>query len=555
MAKQLLIIALFLLVALANLCSAFVLRPSALSVVGTAKKGQYLWKAQRAIPLTPTIGAVRVSLSKDDCDDRKGECKYGIVFTTNGGETFQLDDSPAAANFCGLGGTKFVAEDESYATVTCPDTLGAASSDNGSLSYSTKVFTFTAGGNKVEITNGKEPLIIGQPNISDIPAATSVYFGDTIATFEGAASKGVYGRNVELTLNNGTAIHAFYKAVNNTQNWEFTSLIPFPMGTESALHVTGATKVMVIAGDSNNFTQAVSVFLGSRWEKIEPVTYSSPLSTYSSTLGTTIYGGLRGRPGLVGMAAGRKRGSEKLMDFAKLHNKVATRMTTEGTNSVPIGNFSDAFINATEFNCVAGGSVSDDDGCASSSYTAILPMGNGSTVFAIYDKLTNGYNPASGAEGEQTLYAMSMELNETKEQKEVDDKLKEEKEAESKRKAAEERRKQAQRDAEERERQKRREKNRADKAKKKRFAKMDKAAVAEAKKYFEMDNDIIIVRNVDLDLIEQERDTFFDAFKAGAAEAEVEEEEPKEEVPAAATSSNTEGEKEAEDSSEKQKTD
>lgn len=546
MAKPLVLIALLLIASLAAcVAHAFVLRPTSVSVIGSAKKGQYLWKPQRAISLSPTIGATRVSLSKDDCDDRAGECQYAIVFTTDSGNTFHIDERAEVSDFCGLGGVKLADEAKKSVSLTCVTSKlveKAPTDDKHALAYATKVFTFVEGSDKVEVTEGNAPAVFNAPTAGELAVtaedtafATRIYMGDTIATFDGPTSKGIIGRNAEVTLANGTAIHAFYKSADSGASHEFVSYLPFPMGVESALHVTGATKVMVIAGESGNFKQAVSVFLGSRWEKIENVTYASPLSTFSSELGTTIYGGLRGRPGLVGMAAGRKRGTEKLVDFAALHNRATSRMINgeavdengalvvpEGTDvhstffkNTPVGNFSSDFLNATEFDCSAGGSIEDVNGCATSSYTSILSFGNGSTIFAIYDKLNNGYNPSSGALGEQTLYAMKMFLNETKEMREAEEKAKEEERAEEKRKAAEEKRKQAQREAEQREREKKRKKLRADKKKKRDFRKMDKENIEREKAFLAAhagEEDIAIIRDVQNDFIEQERDTFFDAF-------------------------------------------
>lgn len=548
MAKPLVLIALLLLAAC--VAQAFVLRPTSVSVIGSAKKGQYLWKPQRAFSLSPAIGATRVSLSKDDCNDRAGECRYAIVYTTDSGATFHVDERSEVNDFCGLGGVKVVNEEKKTASLTCVTSrlVESAEKDKHALAYATKVFTFTQGSDKVEVTEGATAAVFNAPTTGELAVtsddaafATSLYMGDTIATFDGPTSKGIIARNVEVTLANGTAIHGFYKSSDSGATYEFVSHLPFPMGVESALHVTGATKVMVIAGESGNFKQAVSVFLGSRWEKIENVTYASPLSTFSSELGTTVYGGLRGRPGLVGMAAGRKRGTEKLVDFAALHNRATTRMingdavdetgalvVAEGTDvystyfkNTPVGNFSSDFLNTTEFECAEGSpSSSDANGCATSSYASILPFGNGSTIFAIYDKLTNGYNPSSGALGEQTLFAMKLFLNETKEMREAEEKIKEEERAEEKRKAAEEKRKQAQREAEQREREKKRKKVRADKKKKRDFRKMDKENIVREKEFLAShadEEDIVIIRDVKNDFVEQERDTFFDAFGPDAA--------------------------------------
>ena len=617
MAKPIFLIALLFFSSLATyatiIAHAFVLKPSSVAVIGTAKKGQYLWKAQRSVSLSQTMGAVRLSLSKDDCSDRKAECRYAVAFTTDSGETFTIDDRPEVSDFCGAGGVKTVAEDKQSVSLTCvtakvdekaaADAAAAAASSSDAdaavptfIAYATKVFTFTAGSNAITVADGASSVVFKGPSPADFApptysdptpeetaaaeaaakvTATSLFMGDTIAAFDGPTSKGVLARNAEVTLSNGTVLHGFYKSTDAGATFEYVSALPFPMGTESGLHVTGATKVMAIAGDSGNFKQAVSVFLGSRWEKVESVTYTSPLSTFTSDLGTTVYGGLRGKPGLVGMAAGRKRGTEKLVDFAALHNRVTTRMLAgeaydvetglavvpEGTSvtetffkNVPVGNFSTDFLNATEFECVEGGSTADVDGCATSSYVSVLPFGvNGSTVVAIYDKLANGYNPASGTlDGEQTLFAMKLFLNETKEMKEAEEKIREEERAEEKRKAAEEKRKQAQKEAEQREREKKRKKIRADKKKKREFRKNDKANIDREKAFLaalppakdgEAPEDVVIIRDVLNDFIEHERDTFFDAF--GPDAEKIAAEEAKEEAEAEARRKAKKAKKEA----------
>ena len=536
--------------------AAFQLRPKAVKVVGTAKKNSYLWKPTRSGVIGSTVGFARVSKSADECDRRKcGDCKYAVAFTADGGDTFHLDDRSEVEKFCGAGG--LIIADE--LAVKCvgrylrKTDASPANEDLGldsvpeQLVYATRKFTFKPNADSstlpsIGVSESDEDVIYyGLPNISavadgagkgEMAAVDKLFFGDTIATFSSPKLGVVLGRNVEVLLTNGTYVHAFYRSLDNGTSWDFVSIVPFPMGIDSAVHALGSTKAMLVAGAPGKYRQVTTVYMGNRWEREENVTYGTPLSAYTSEYATTIYGGLRGRPGLHGMAAGTKRGTEKTLNYADMHNRMVARMRklavdddADSTSEKPtpdpwalqplpahVTNFSSHYVSAATFgDCYT--SPLDSNGCASSSYTGIISLKN-DTVFAFYDMLRGGYSPsttdADAPAPDQTLFVMKMHLNETKEFTEKLDKLKEEARAEEKRQEAEKQRKEAAKELERKKRRERREKIRQDKVKKAEFAKLDERNIQLAKMHFEEDGDVIVVRDVRMEYVEHEKDTFFD---------------------------------------------
>ena len=469
--------------------NAYVIKPAGLTIVGSADKGKRLWKPSGAVKISETIGAVRLSTSPDDCTG--SSCNYVAAYTTDGGETFTVDH--AAAGFCGTGG---VVEGT---VVRCPTSTQVKSDKEGYLALEQKRFEFVAPGlissGRIDVSKHSSPAYFAFPNGT---AAQKVRVGDDLTFFP---EKALYVRNAEVQLENGTAVHVFYKSTTGDV-WEFVSFIPFPLGSESAIHRLGETKLMLIAGKSGNYTQATSVFLGSRWEKIEPAQFSTPLTTFVSKYQTSIYGGLRGRPGVTAMAAAPKKGSEKPIDLTDMHNRMAHK-----NPQLLLSNFSTEYRNTTAFDCLSEPfSSADADGCLSSSYVALLSLVEGK-VLAFYDKIKS-YGLAADA-GDHMVLALTLSLNETKEENEAKEKAEAQKKREEREKVAEESRRQAQKEANERRKRERREKNRKDKQRRAEFAEADQVNLDEAAAMLKEDGEFVVVRTVDVANTDIEKDTFF----------------------------------------------
>jgi hypothetical protein len=88
----------------------------------------------------------------------------------------------------------------------------------------------------------------------------------------------------------------------------------------------GDTKLYVIAGKPGNYSQAESIYMGLRWEKVQASKFSNLMHSYTSPFYTSIYTGLRGLPGLWAAAQGSKKGSEKPINIAELHNKMVKKL-------------------------------------------------------------------------------------------------------------------------------------------------------------------------------------------------------------------------------------
>jgi predicted lipid-binding transport protein (Tim44 family) len=202
------------------------------------------------------------------------------------------------------------------------------------------------------------------------------------------------------------------------------------------------------------------------------------------------------------MAAGPKKGSDKPIDLTDMHNRMVTKNPDLG-----LTNFSWEYRNTTNFNCLEEPFSSDpSDGCASSSYVALLSLEEG-TIFAIYDQVAS-FGPAA-ADGDQLVLALTLSLNETKEATEAAEKIEAAKKRAEKEKEYEEARQQAQRDAAERRKRERREKNRKDKNRRAEFLEADRANIEEAMQMAKDDGEVVVLRTVDPSTVDIEKDTFF----------------------------------------------
>ena len=126
------------------------------------------------------------------------------------------------------------------------------------------------------------------------------------------------------------------------------------------------------------------------------------------------------------------------------------------------------------------------------------------SVVALYDQLQAGYNPAAD-DDDHTVYAMRLAVNDTKEQKEHEDKLKEAERRKVEEKLAEEAREKARKERLEKKRQEKRAKQRTQQERKKQYLDRDQLFVADAEKYQRKDGELVVVRDVDPEWSDFER--------------------------------------------------
>lgn len=452
----------------------YVLKPQEIFIVDSAPAGQRFWQPSKATSLG-TTGLLRVSRSADQCVEN---CESAAVLFNEAGvfKTFMFDQ------FCGSGG---IASDSS---IVC---YGRQSSTNETGVFIKRLEYVVSNLALTEVALD-ELAYFETPAL----APTQLRLAQNVVYFP---ERQVYVCTGDLKLENGTSIHAFFRSKDGI-SWNLTSHVPFEFHPDATIHRLGETKLMVIVGSPGNYSQATSVFLGSRWEKVENVSYAVPLTTWSSRFHTTLYGGVRGRPGVYAMAAGPKKGSEKPIDITQWHNRLATKQGE-------IANFTSEYKETTRFECGEPFSSVDGDGCASSSYVTMTSLGNGS-IFFFYDKLLSGFGVASDTK-DSTVFAIKAHLNETKEENEHLAKLEEKEKEIEREKQREEARKLAQKEAEERKRRERREKVKQDKAKRATFFGIDQVNWDDAARYAKIDGETVVVRDVDPEFIEIEKDTFF----------------------------------------------
>jgi hypothetical protein len=492
---------LFLALLLVCAVNAYVLKPVSLHHVGRAKPGKRLWRPDRALSFGPELAAVRLSTSHYHCA-ADGSCEYVTAYTADDGKTWEVKHE--YTDFCGTAG--ILGQDRVLRCIT-KQLLDDGLEDI--LTFSQHGFSIAPAGifssaamNRLAIP---EVAIFNKPPTEEKAPQDIIAFGDQTANFE---EYNTYFRNVNLLLANGTEAHALYKSEDG-RNWTFVSYIPIPFGEESALMRWGDTKLYVIAGKPGNYSQAESIYMGLRWEKVQASKFSNLMHSYTSPFYTSIYTGLRGLPGLWAAAQGSKKGSEKPINIAELHNKMVKKLL-EGLAPATATNFSQAFLtnNGTaDFICANEPHSTDPThGCESSSDATLTSTQNG-TIFMFYDKLHNGFGH-SEEDKPQEVYALKLHLNETKEQKEHEERIEAEKKKKEQEKAYEEARKKADKEAAERRKRERREKKRRDKERRAQYTLMDEANLERAREEMKKDDELVVIREVDPAWVDLEKDFF-----------------------------------------------
>lgn len=480
----------------AGAAHAYVLRPRAVGTVGRSQKGGHFWQPSRAIALSPFGIALRVLTAPEDCAETN-TCTYVAAYSADEGDSWHVEEK--FTEFCGTGG---VLEND---VLRCTSEQVIDDGNDTVVTYTQKDYSIQKGGlirgqKFIEKKHSRHATFENPPGVE----VASLRLGDTVVPFP---DKGLFLRDGEVVATNGTRLHVMYKS-NDGHDWNFVSVVPFPFGVESSLQRIGDTKVLLQAGRPGNYTQAQSIYLGTRWEKIQTVEQPSLLSTYMSPFFTSIFTGVRGRPGVFAFAAGGKKGSEKPVNIADFHNRLVEKSKAERTDGA--SNFSAAFLNATEFRCLdKPHSKEGEDGCESSSTTAIASPKNG-TVLVFYDKLHSGFAPAHGDNHDEgsTVHVMKLDLNETKEEKEHEEKLAEDVKRRVREAVAEEERIKARKEQEERRKKERREKHRKDKERRALFFERDAPALAQATADAEKDGEFVVVRDVDTDLLDIEKEVY-----------------------------------------------
>jgi len=314
-------------------------------------------------------------------------------------------------------------------------------------------------------------------------------------------------RNVEATLENGTVLHAAYKSTDGA-HWEFVSVVPIPFSRHSQILRLSDTRVLLISGPIGDMNQTTSLFLGNKWEKIEKSGFVMPGNNHVSRYFTTITSGVVPRPALGLVALGTKKNSQKSMLLSKIHNDV--RDQAAAAESPDLVNYTDAFQGATTFDCHGDGAANTDDvGCATSAFVAVAPADTNGTVLVFYDQLRGGggWAPAQ-RRGEHVVYAMRLRVNETEEENEYQERVaKEQRQKEAEKENEEAAKKQREELRRKREKEKA-EQKRKNKARRKAWLQQDERYKAEARENEKIDGQYIVIRPVDDETIDLEKEMF-----------------------------------------------
>lgn len=489
------VLALVTLLLLGLVVDAYVIKPVSLHTVGKAKPKTRLWKPTRAHAFGPTSAAVRLSTSPESCH-ADNSCRYVTSYTADDGSSWTVMEE--YHDYCGSAGV--------FQNNILHCMAGQIVDDNNDtvVTYRQVAYTIKTAGlissASMDRHELETPSTYANPS-EDVVIKSIRATGETTPYFE---DKGLYFRNLALELENGTEVHALYRSTDG-HNWEFVSYVPFPFGEESAIFRWGETKLYIIAGRPGNYTQAESIYLGLRWEKVAESKFSTLMSSYVSPYYTSIYTGIRGRPGIFAAAQGSKKGSEKPINVVDQHNRMV-RKIADGLAPEDATNFTEEYKNGTHGEVDCHLDPHPVEGCESSSYATLASTQNG-TVFIFYDKLHNGFREAT-EEATSTVHALKLSLNETKEQKDYEDRVAAEKKRKEQEKIQEEARRKAEKEAEERRKRERREKRRKDKERRAAYRNIDAAYVDRAREYMQQDDELVVVREVDSKWIDLEKDMY-----------------------------------------------
>jgi hypothetical protein len=314
-------------------------------------------------------------------------------------------------------------------------------------------------------------------------------------------------RNAEVSLENGTTIHAAYKSADGA-HWEFVSVVPVPFSRHSQILRLSDTRVLLIAGEIGSMNQTTSLFLGNKWEKIEKSGFVMPGNNHVSRYFTTVTSGVVPRPSLGIVALGTKKNSQRSILLSKIHNDV--RDQAASAESPDLLNYTDAFNSATSFDCIGPDAANDDaSGCASSGFVSVAPADTNGTVLLFYDQLRGGTGWAAAARrGEHVVYAMRIRVNETEEAAEYEARVaKEQRNKEAEKENEEAAKKQREELRKKRDREKA-EKKRKNRQRRKDWLAADEVHKAAARKLEKEDGQYVVIRPLDDETLDLEREMF-----------------------------------------------
>ena len=538
-------------VALAGACAAFEMSPLGVFVVGKAAKGEYLWRPDSFVLLNNGSIAGKVSTAgATGCEgvevahvgEEFSTCPYAVAYSADWGRTWHIYKGKNAGHFCGAAGV--VRDGKLFcagaalpaADGTPPDvhsrkeyqweiTGTPAAPDTKPESQAALRVTLTD--SVVQFSHAGAP----SPIVSLIPGGTVLRYDDRSTLL----------RNAHVSYGNGTAAHAFFKSTDEGTSWQFVSYPPVDFTPHTRLIKSGETRAMLLAGDESNRTSVSSLFLGTRWEKVEQAMFHLAPHLYVSDYNVQIFAGAHPRPkALTVHATTGKKGTAQNFDLVATHNN-ALEAHKERLAPYGVRAYSDAFGDTIKkpyeknaegkdlaplVTCSATGPADDAMGCATSGLVALVGTGEHSTFVAIYDQTFNGWGPSGiapaagglsallgGGGGDKTapamtVYATIMRVNDTTERAEYEERVV----AESKRKENE---KQTEADAEalrEKMRQKlansKAETRKKQKERRDAFKAREARFQAQADAYEALDGERIVVRAVDPEYVDIEKDVY-----------------------------------------------
>jgi hypothetical protein len=315
-------------------------------------------------------------------------------------------------------------------------------------------------------------------------------------------------RNVEVTLDNATVVHAAYKSTDGGSHWDFVSVIPIRFARHTHIMRMSDTRLLLVGGEIDDMNQTSSLFLGNKWEKVEKAPFVMPATSHVSRYFTTVASGVVPRPtiGIVGL--GTKKNSQKSIQISQVHNDISKMAASQ--DSPDLVNYTDAFNHAKEFDCLGSGAQnSEEAGCASSGFIAIIAADANGTVVALYDQLRDGsgFRPAL-RRGQHVVYGMRIKINDTAEKEEYDARVDSEAKRKEAEKAAEQLAQKARDELSKKRAQEQADAKKRNKARRQQWLKDDEKYKAQARELEAVDGQYIVIRPVDDDTVDLEKEMF-----------------------------------------------
>ncbi|KAG8346230.1 hypothetical protein ERJ75_000940000 [Trypanosoma vivax] len=412
-----------------------------------------VWKPSGVVTLEE--GVICARAVQENCSSCKNTST--AVCTFDKGSTFSVEQTHYA--FCGDRG---VIVDGS---LLCPHKVQNISGS------AINVSTVSYRGNMTLTENLTDDKVLSFfHNLGDV---TSIEFpGNTIFLND----EKMYLMNAVLNRGNASSMHVLFESYNGV-SWTVRSRIPLSVISSSTLVAYGDRRIVVSVDNTSERYIVSSAHGGKWWGTVRKLNASNTVATLSLDSGIVVESGLSNLTNVLELAGtvGHKHGSKviKIVDLYK--------------DAMEVDDFPDNFT-----------ACNDALECTTSSFIGLASFSKGSAT-VLFDYLSKRTQL-------KTIVGVTVHIDDSEEKKEI---LEMKRKAEEEAKRREEARIKAQREWEEKQQKEREERRKREEERRARFKKNDERYLEEALSKAVEDGEMIVVREVEGEWIDLEKQSFF----------------------------------------------